>query len=99
MEDYAVIPERLWKLTSLNKTEQFLILSLSYCHQTNVKTSRKSLARISGRSLSAVRKALNGPESLGLITQHTRKHEDGGHLSSTYIINDEAVEAALQELS
>ena len=97
MEHYTAIPERLWKLTSLNKTEQLLILSLPYCHLTNTKTSRKSLARVSGRSLSAVHKALNKLESLGLITKQTRKHEDGGHLSSTYIINDEAVEAALQE--
>jgi transcription initiation factor IIE alpha subunit len=97
MDDYTVFPARLWKLRSLNKTALLMIPSLYYCHQKHIKTSRKSLARVSGWSLSAVHKSLNKLETLGFIVKETHKDEDGGHLPSTYTINVDAIQAACQE--
>jgi predicted transcriptional regulator len=97
MENYTVIPARLWKLKSLRKTELLMIPILHYCHQNHIKTSRKSLARVSGRSLSAVHQALNQLETLGFITKETHRDDDGCHLTSTYTINVDAIQAACQE--
>ena len=97
MEDYTVIPGRLWKLKSLSKTQLLMIPNLYYCHQNHIKTSRQSLARVSGWSLSAVHKALNKLETLGFIVKETHKDEGGGHLPSTYTINVKAIQAACQE--
>jgi predicted transcriptional regulator len=97
MEKHNTIGQTLWKLASLNKTEQLLILSLHHCHQKCLKTSRKSLARMSGRSLSAVHKALDTLESLDIITKKTRKDEDGAYLPSTYAIIDEVILSILKE--
>jgi DNA-binding MarR family transcriptional regulator len=95
MEDYVF--GTLWKLRSLNKTALLIIPNLYHCHQNHITTSRKSLVRVSGWSLSAVHKALKKLETLGFIVKQTHKHEDGGHLPSTYTINAEAIQGACQE--
>jgi predicted transcriptional regulator len=75
----------------------FLLLTLFYCRQRGVKTSRKSLSRHSHLSLSSISRGINNLVELGLITKETHKGEDAENLSSTYTINEDTLLSACEE--
>jgi DNA-binding MarR family transcriptional regulator len=91
---YTMVPEDMWGLSSLNTTEMLLLISLYRCHQNQIKTSRKSLARQSRLSLTTVNKGLSRLESLGFISKEIHKDEYGCNLPSTFTINEEAITLA-----
>jgi predicted transcriptional regulator len=77
----------------------FLLLTLFYCHQRGVKTSRKSLSRHSHLSLSSVSRGIHDLVELGLVTKEVHKDEDGANLPSTYTINEDTLLSACGEHS
>jgi DNA-binding MarR family transcriptional regulator len=96
-DNYVLVPPGLWKIQCLSNVGMFLLLSLLYCHQHNVKTSRKSLSRHFHLSLSSVSRGIHDLVELGLITKEVHKDEDCANLSSTYTINEDTLLLACEE--
>jgi DNA-binding MarR family transcriptional regulator len=90
-------PPGLWRIQCLSNGGMFLLLTLFYCRQRGVKTSRKSLSRHSHLSLSSISRGINNLVELGLITKETHKGEDGENLPTTYTLNEEALLSACEE--
>jgi hypothetical protein len=95
--NYVLIPRGLWRIQSLSNGGMFLLLTLFYCRQRGVKTSRKSLSRHSHLSLSSVSRGIRDLVELGLLTKEVHKDEDGANLPSTYKINEEVLLLACGE--
>jgi DNA-binding MarR family transcriptional regulator len=95
--NYVVIPRGLWRIESLSNVGLFLLLSILYCHQHGIKTSRKSLSRHSHLSLSSISRGIHDLVELELITKEVHKDEDRGNLATTYIINEQALLSACGE--
>jgi predicted transcriptional regulator len=93
----VMVPPGLWGIQSLSNVGMFLLLSLLYCHQRGVKTSRKALSRHSHLSLSSISRGINNLVALGLIAKEVHKDEDGANLPTTYTINEQALLSACGE--
>lgn len=96
-DNYVMVPPGLWRFQSLSNVGMFLLLSLLYCHQHGVKTSRKSLSRHSHLSLSSVSRGIHDLVALGIVSKEVHKDGDGANLPTTYTINEEAILSACGE--
>jgi DNA-binding MarR family transcriptional regulator len=86
-----MIPRELWRIQTLSNAGMFLLLTLFYCHQRGIKTSRNSLSRHSHLSLTSISKGIHALVKLGLVTKEVHKDEVGANLATTYTINEEAL--------
>lgn len=79
----------------LNPQEYVLLTYLMLSRKANRKTSRNHISRRLNVSLASVTRCLSKLQTLGFISKELHR-DDALCLPSTYVLNDEATQAAAQ---